>query len=450
MAFPRVSDFSLVSRIARVPLRLHVVAGVSVACTVVYGQFASGALDQTIRASGQAWIVLAVGLTLLVVSSFIVAMSLGAVAFGPEWREQDLVQTTPEIPRNADNYVQRMGDKTGAFYVIFIAVAGLMLLLTQLISGPWVTRFHERGFVLAEYRSRIPTAQIRGLTGVVRYRLDELIGADALRARLQELLESPSPLVRAEAAWAVGRLGVSSLEPRVRALIDDESFEVQVQALHAVGTLATPSGIQRLRAMVADASLDPDLLKQVLVAIGLTRNPDAARGILERLDSLTGELQVYALWAIAESGDVCASPEVLRFASEEFPDETRCAATDALKKIATTEMNEQIRALFQTEDPWCDRVVWYGRSSRSTISDFHRIIVSAERLREKVMDADFNTQVPDTTHWLASIVNDPETNWMDRKHARQLFHLLNNAPNALLEPRTFLGCPEAMLPEAYR
>lgn len=457
MAIPRVSDFYRLSQVAaRTPLLFGASVGVF-ALVIAYGVYASEALDRSIASAGLAWLVVLIGAILIVYSAFLVTMSLCVLVFGDTWRQEHLVPRTLDSPTDPDVWGHRQTDRTGAFWAIFVVLLALTLVVTQTLTGTWLTSFPSRGYVLAEFRSESAIGQVRALQGVVRYRLDEVIEADTLRERLAELLQSETPEVRAQAAWAVGRLGIASLEQPVRFMLQDadEAPDVRVQSAHTVGTLASAQGIALLRAIAEEGleDLDQSIVDHAIIGLGLTRNLDASRALLARVDALLDPAYEsrleYTLWAVGESGDVCAGPTLLALTSTEEALATRCAAMNALKYVSSVELVPAIRALYDDEDPWCERKVWFGRSSKTTESDFHRILVNAERLREKIMDAVFNAHASDTPHWLASIINDLETNRLDRRHAKHLFYILNDAPNALLEPRTLRGCPpELVNPEA--
>lgn len=447
MALPRVSDIHLLAKPARNSNVLYVGALLSVVAMFGWGFWAEGYLDHQASSAGLAWLIVLISVILILGSALMVAMAIGTVVFGDSWREEHLVRFTPNNPLDPRVLEHRILDKTASFYTILGGVVVLLFISLQMSTSPWLTKFPSRGYVLSEFRSASELAQISGLRGVVRHRLDAVMGAEPLRERLLELMDSPSEEVRAQAVWATGRLGVTALDIRIRQALDDPSPKVRDEALYAMGTLATTAGIRLIieRIKADDPASETTIANQLSIAAGLTRNLDASRLLLERLPKLSVEQKQFALWAIAESGDVCAAPTILQLAKSAEDVETRCSAMNALKRIVPIELVPALRELYEGEDPWCDRKIWFGRSSMLTESDFHRILVNAERFREKIMDANFNAHASDSVHWYASIVNNPETNWMDRKHARYLFHILNNAPNALLEPQNLKKCPTELV-----
>jgi HEAT repeat protein len=92
---------------------------------------------------------------------------------------------------------------------------------------------------------RVTVVQIIGITEAVKAQ-DVLI--DALRT-------DTSPDVRAQAAWALGKLGVpSGLSPLLAAINPEEQIMVRVMAIHALGTLGSAKAVPALRSLLYSPS----------------------------------------------------------------------------------------------------------------------------------------------------------------------------------------------------
>lgn len=114
------------------------------------------------------------------------------------------------------------------------------------------TRFTERAAVdpliiaLADDQPNVRAIAIWGLSEI-----RPAVGDQAV-ARVSPLLSDPSPLVRGQAARALGDFGSVQSARAIAALLTDPSPTVRVQAAHALGDLQAPSTRSALEAAEAD------------------------------------------------------------------------------------------------------------------------------------------------------------------------------------------------------
>lgn len=421
MAFPRVSDLRFLTGTAKRPAVLYSLSIVmSLATLLAATQFAPW-LDHRIAHPLAAWGIVALQLALVALAAYLVAMTIGSLSFGEGWRDRYLVTYTPLRPKDPESYLERIADKTLPFWTFFVGAFAVLAVSAHMAGGGYLFQFTGRGYALAEFRSSSPTSQVKGMRAIVANDLDRFLAPDALRERLRTLLVSDSPAVTAQAAWTAGRLKLVSLDRALHPLLDHADDDTRIEAAIAIGQLATSAGIRALDARFDTLIHHPGTDEAVLVALGLTRRPEAGRTIAAHFTSIPDDVRHLAVWAMGESEDLCTQHIVLRETDEDRPLALRCAAMNAMKRLSSVESVETLNQRFLGDDPWCPLEVWKGRSAILYQHDFYRIVTSAERFHEKTMDALFNAAAPDLRDWLTDIVNDTTNSLLDRKHARELY-----------------------------
>lgn len=409
-----------------------------VVCVLVGRDFAAR-LDHDIASVPLAMGLGLIQLILLGFSGYLLGMALSVFAFGKPWRDDYLLVHTPEDILDPDVYLVRIGDKTLPFWMMVAATTTFSLLVLQAATGGYLLQFPNRAYPLVEFRSDSAIGQMRGMSTIVERSLDQRLSGDALRQRSAELLASEDPDVRGHAAWFVGRLHLVSLDAHLRPMLNDVDAGVREQTAIALGQLGVEQGVRALESALQRED-DLKVRAALIVGMGLSRDAHAARTLSESLPSFSDENRPLALWAIAESEQLCLGDRVMRYAGTSYPLETRCAAMEAMKKLATAPHLEGLDAIYHGEDVWCELRVWHGRSSSRIKRDFYRILVSAERIREKAIDATYNVADPSLVDWLASIVNNEDEPQLDRKHARRVYDLID--PANPLAPRVAKGCED--------
>lgn len=443
MAFPRVSDLKRFTSLAQRPFSLLGVGAAVWIATTLFGRWAAPTIDHTLTSVAIAFAIVCLHLLFAVGAAYLIGMALSVFALGTPWRDRYLLPYLPPNPRDPEAYLARIGDKTLAFWTIILLVSIASIALTHRASDNYLLQFPSRGFQLVSFRSESPVSQQRAMREIVRRDLARYLDPDDLRERMRVYLAADSPDVRAQAAWTVGRLQIISLEPDIRALLRHPDETVRIEAAIAEGQLRTARGTRALiDAMQREQHTD--VLEAILIAIGLSRNADASMQAADFMEQLPDSVRPAALWAIGESGAVCAAQTVLHYADEDQSHETRCAAMENLKKIGTVDQLDAFREQFRREDEWCELQTWYGRSADPIRREFHRVIVSAERRREKALDALFNAAGPNLKEDLATIINDTSQERLDRKHARRLYDLLD--PAHPRTPREARNCPTDRTP----
>lgn len=430
MAFPRVSDLQRFTSLSKRPFTLLLTGIAAVIASVILGRIAAPRIDMEITSVAVAFALVCLQFALIVLAGYLLGMAVAVFALGKEWRDRYLVPYTPSNSRNPEAYLARIGDRTLAFWGIVVTIWVLTTAGVHFTTGKYLLTFPTRGYHLVSFRGESPVGTIRGMREIVGRDLTRHLDPDDLRERVRVHLSSEHDEVRAQAAWMVGRMQMVSLEPSVRPLLTHSNAQVRVEAAIAEGQLRTAKGIAAL-ATALENEQDEDVIEAILVGVGLARNTDLAEVIAQQLDTFSDENRPYALWAVGESDALCAASEIIKFTEEHHEHETRCAAMESMKKIGTTGQIDALREIYRGEDTWCELRVWRGRSSDPIKRDFYRMTVSAERIQEKALDALFNIAGPGLKEELAEIVNDQSEEWLNRKHARRLYDILDPA-----HPRT--------------
>ncbi len=424
MAIPRVSDMRRLTRFTQYPLTMLGVGIVLVCGAVVYGRFAAVLLDETIASLALAWGILVVQLLLLIVATYVTGLAISVFVFGPTWRDTYLIPYLPWNEKDPETYLQRLGDKTFGFWSTILATGLVCFIALHLTTTGYVVQFPNRGFPLVSFRSDSALAQQTAMADVVRHDLVRHMPTDSFRSRTLALLRSDDPKVIAQAAWMVGRIQLISLEVDIRGLLQHADTDVRAQAAIAEGQLRTAKGTTALL-QALDREQNEDVIQAILIAMGMARNVDISEALVERLPTFKNDVLPYAMWAIGEAEDLCAAPALMQYVGDEHPLELRCAAMENIKKISTLDQVEDLQAIFAGDDPWCELVTWYGRSSDRVKKDFYRMLIRPERMHEKALDAWFNVGNPELKDQLAAIINDTEQDRLDRKHARMLYDYID-------------------------
>lgn len=437
MAFPRVSDLKRFTGLSKRPFTLLLTGIAVLIASVVFGRIVAPRIDMQISSVAFAFALVCVQGLLILLAGYLLAMAVAVFTLGKAWRDRYLVPYTPANSRDPEAYLARIGDRTLAFWIIVITLWVLSTLGVHFSTEKYLLSFPVRGYHLVSFRGEGSIGKIRGMREIVGRDLSRHLDPDDFRERVRVHLNDEDQDVRAQAAWMVGRLQLVSLETSVRTLLRHPDAQVRAQAAIAEGQLRTAKGIEALGEALQNER-DEDVVEAILVGIGMARNTELAEDIAQNIETFSEKNRPFALWAVGESDALCAAREVIKYTDERYEHETRCAAMESMKKIGTTDQIDALREIFKGEDVWCELRVWRGRSSHPIKRDFYRMTVSAERIQEKALDSLFNIAGPGLKEDLATIINDKRQEWLNRKHARRLYDLLD--PGHPRTPRNARNC----------
>jgi HEAT repeat protein len=180
--------------------------------------------------------------------------------------------------------------------------------------------------------------------------------AEERMAELLERLRSGRPVVRLEAAKALGEMGEGAVVPEVlEALVerlrDDEAPEVRREVAEALAKMAfgaswdvkravaTPEVVRALRERLGDD--DPEVRTYAAHALGMmgpaAARPEVLEALVERLKDENEWVRMEAAQALGGMGPAAAAPEVVGALLERFWDEegdVGSAAAQALGWLA--------------------------------------------------------------------------------------------------------------------
>jgi HEAT repeat protein len=141
-------------------------------------------------------------------------------------------------------------------------------------------------------------------------RCEETLGA------LHAAVADPEPAVRASALEAIGACGRTELAPFIAALAGDGASPpvVAVSALHALLELGPPPADALARAA---RHVDPEVVKEAVVAAARLPGPDGERLVREATRSARWDVRRAAARAMLERGDPRLADDASRLAADE-------------------------------------------------------------------------------------------------------------------------------------
>lgn len=167
-----------------------------------------------------------------------------------------------------------------------------------------------------------------------------------LREALRADTDGP---VRAEAARAIGRLGLRDALPELITALADPESSVRLTAAVALWRLPDPSAVPALITALADS--DPQVRAHCALAVGVTEDPRAAEPLSRLLEDEDPNVRLEAvrsLGRIAEPASMAPLARVAANAHEEL--ETRLEAVNALAALRSPDKANELVRLLEVDD----------------------------------------------------------------------------------------------------
>lgn len=257
----------------------------------------------------------------------------------------------PEETAADDAAVLRRGDGGFRFGIYFVCFAAVHILVTNSLSGSFLSRYTHPGVAVVHMRNDDPAIRRAGLN-MLTERLD-FKATPAVAAVVLRALEDPDEGVAARATFVAGMLNIQGAVPQLAALARSNEA-LTFSTLIAIGQVGGRDAVKAARELADDpvARKEP---KALAYMIGLVR----ARAI-ERLrqiytDADDDETRVAAIWAIGRLREARLLPFVSTALAEGSLG-VRCAAATALGEMVTLdtvfETSAALRAAFEaSSDP---------------------------------------------------------------------------------------------------
>lgn|GEM_PF-2026617 len=151
------------------------------------------------------------------------------------------------------------------------------------------------------------------------------------RLRLEEVLEDPSPEVRAAGATALGKLKAKESLWALMRLLKDEEAAVRAAAIYAVGNLDEKEVAPILARHLQDQ--DQSVRESAARALGKIKEPATVEPLLAALKDEDERVRWYAAASLGEIGEKSAGLGLTRVLKEDPSPGVRQAACAALGKI---------------------------------------------------------------------------------------------------------------------
>jgi hypothetical protein len=435
----RTGDFRFLGPVAASRGRLWTAAAVGSAINV---GFAMGAEHFVMRVSGSVGLnlaLIAVQFLLLMTVGYVLACALGASFWGEMWRRRALMgERISEAAVNEDEVAAASDDHVFGFWVLLGVAFAVTYLGSSLPTDFYVQRYNQWGYFATMLRSDLPDAQIEALRGIVHPANPNAPNVPLIRESVQATLASSTGDVQAWAAWTAGRMLLREARGELLALLDPSTEAATfLEASLAIGQLRDGRGEARLLELLGQADLAPAHRIAVMRGLGEARSRAGGQAIAALLPTLTGDLQLWALWTLGRLGydwpAIDAMPGWLRepvlSAWVQTGDADECRWAETLKHVTTVADLDAMQQAFERtlRGVDCAEVRFEDRAE----TDEHprwTLVVVGEPLAAKYMKAAFNIGAPGVGDWVRAVRNTPEYPESIRLEAQKLIEAMDINP----------------------
>lgn len=281
------------------------------------------------------WMILGVGTALVTVTG------LGDLLFYRGFGA-NLGRPAPDLATPEDEDAPPLPDVSGRFWLLFLVVAGALVMISNQLSSGFLARFQRPGYAIIMMRSDTPADRRAGLVNLTEH-LDISV-TPAVAEVVVKALADPDEGVAARAAFVAGELRI----PQTAAPLTEMAKSRRALtyfALISLGRLGPEGGRDVAMTLINDpaAKAEPQALA---LMIGLKRLP-----AIERLRQIWDEakdddVRLAAVWALGELRE----EKLTEFMGEALKHPSlavRCAAAEALEKMKVYEASPALRAAFE-------------------------------------------------------------------------------------------------------
>lgn len=399
-----VSQWGLLTWPARTRARLILSTVMATAVTVIIAFASAHYILESSTSVLINLLLITVNMMVLLVAAFLQTVLIGEIFFTDGWREHVFLG---DKPRGDDDTidVSAVNDHNAEFAVILFLAIIFNAVALNFITGDFFSQYHDEGFFHVQMRSDAPEQRIAALTNIADPVNNRLWERDGLRDLIVDAFEDPDAQVRQRAIWTSGALEILCARPKLRQVAaEHDDPDTRAEAAYALGKLGPDSKSRSvLEELITD---DHPVPVRVGAFRGLATMEDARAvdAIVNQIDDDKDEVMAHAFWALARIGSEAARDRVREVVEEEQHGVRRCAALEAFKLVATADDAEWARRQFRRTDPdeRCEPMTF--EEPDETI---HHVIWG-ESVRVKWLKTVGNTDPYPHHRWIKRLIADPE------------------------------------------
>lgn len=420
---PRVADLGYSKVIAASRGRLLGSALASTAVVLVGGTLLFGWMRDSSQSAGLNIGIIGLLFCVVVVAAYIDALALGDLFFPGRWRERVLLGKQFEA-KDWEEERALVQEYNAPFYVIWVLCIALLGYGVELASGGFLSYYQKIGFTLVLLRSDDPNDRVMGLEKVVNPFSEAQWENEELHEAISRLVLDPDKRVQALAVYAVGRLGVfAGAEDTLEVFKTSDDLELRREAAQALGRLGWAQGVNALSHRLSAKNLTREEALGALRGIAFSGDARMGRAVarfIQKCDAPAElrdeEVVVTGFWAIAQIADESSRELALNFAAGKLCDpgpRIRCAAAQALERIATVEDIPAMQRIFDATDPSqeCEPYYWRYREEKMLA------LFDDGPLRAKFVKAVGNRKSVDSYEWIWRVGSNTDENIYTRATA---------------------------------
>jgi hypothetical protein len=408
-----VSKIGLLQSLARSRRRLMLSTLIAILVTYGLGWWSAGyILDHSASVILNVFLITG-NMMLVLVTAFLSTVAIGDIFFTGPWRQHVFLDAVQR-----DDTEAPVNNHSGEFMVILLLMIVGHAVGLNLATGNFFAEYHAEGYFNVRMRSEAPAdraAMFRSLTDSMNYSLWE---RDGIKQLVVEGLADPSADVQEIAAWSAGHMGVERATDRLLKLArrSDADPAVRREAATAIGRLSAGATARNALESMLEATDKPVVKVGALRGLALIGSPLSVPAITPLFNADNEQVMIHAFWAIRKIGSSKAR-DAVRSSLEGKPSTLKkCAALDALKKVATDKDVLWARREFQRggSELSCPARDWTERDDTK-----HRIVIG-DSYREKLLKIVANQAAFEYEDWFQQIINDPSQPYRLREVANEV------------------------------
>lgn len=414
-----VSEYGLFRSVAESRGRLIAITLAALTATYAAGLWAADYIFEQSASVVLNLLIITAMMMILLVASYLLTVLVGDLFFPGPWREQIILGRTPSDGRVT------VEDHSAEFMIVLLLMVVLNAFSLNVIADGFLDRYHNEGFFQVRLRADNPDERLDALEDIadpMNYKLWELEG---IREMVVDVFDDEDPDVRQRAYWTAGHLEVEQAQPKLIDVLQQQVGPAEkAAAAVALGKLGDVDDARKpLEAFLAESD-SAEARVGALRGLGLLEAGESVEAILPLTGADDEQVMVHAYWALRMIGSKEARPRVRQIIDDEPTGIERCAAYDAMKRLATEEDVLWARRTFQrTEigDDECEHLIWTDHDAEQYY------IVYGDSFREKLMKIVANTNAFEHREWFQRLVNDPEEPWRIREVADEVLRQIKEA-----------------------
>ena len=412
-----VSEFGFFKGFAKTRGRLITTVVIATTVTLVGAWFITSYILETSTSVGINLGLITLIMMAVVVTAYLQTLLMGDIFFAGPWRE------TIILGEKSDNVVVK--DHNAEFMIILMVGLIAMALTIDMMAGGFFETYHTAGFFRARSRSADPEERRDALRKLSDVTSMDLWTNGELRNLVIQQLEDPDDDVREYAVWNVGRMDIpGGQDPLLDILVNDTNPKVRAEAAIAIGKLGvTPKTREALEARLS--SDDPTELIGVLRGLALMKTPMASKKVLPLVAHADQNVALHAFWVLRNGADPSIRNFIREQLTKEQPAIIQCALLDTLKMVANDEDVTWARKRFDDlpAETACDPLIWEERSEKQYYVSY------SDSLRVKHLKIVANASGVKHEGWFRRIVADPTQPWRVREVANEIIAQIEKAGN---------------------